>query len=109
MESDMEMGEGQPKGCPLFLGRERRFWREYAAGQRSASDAWIFWAFPLSLRKNAKGGEKSAQLAFGSNSVIFSHNAVSELLRVYTVSAEVAHSDPLTLFHTFPILHILFF
>ena len=34
MELDMEIGEGQPQGCPFFLGggRERRFWREYAAG-----------------------------------------------------------------------------
>ena len=63
----------------------------------------------LRLRESAKIIVPGAELAFGSNSVIFSHNAVSELLRVYTVSAEVAHSDPLTLFHTFPILHILFF
>ena len=57
----------------------------------------------------AKLIRKNHKLAFGSNSVIFSHNAVSEILRVSTVSAEVSHSDPLTLFHTFPILHILFF
>lgn len=81
MELDMEMDEGQPQGCPLFLGWERRFWREYAAGQRSASDAWIFWAVPLSLRKNAKGGEKSAQLAFGSNKCRLSPNAFSRELR----------------------------
>ena len=63
----------------------------------------------LRTSSTAKFIRKNHKLAFGSNSVIFSHNAVSELLRVYTVSAEVAHSDPLTLFHTFPILHILFF
>ena len=52
---------------------------------------------------------KNHKLAFGSSSANFSHNAVSEILRVSTVSAEVAHSDPLTLFYTFPILHILSF
>ncbi len=83
MELDMEIGEGQPQGCPFFWGggRERRFWREYAAGQRSASDAWIFRAVPLSLRKNAKDGEKSAQLAFGSNKCRLSPNAFSRELR----------------------------
>ena len=63
----------------------------------------------LRTSSTAKFIRKNHKLAFGSNSVIFSHNAVSEILRVSTVSAEVAHSDPLTLFHTFPILHILFF
>ena len=84
MELDMEIGEGQPQGCPFFFGgggRERRFWREYAAGQRSASDAWIFRAVPLSLRKHAKDGEKSAQLAFGSNKCRLSPNAFSHELR----------------------------
>ena len=55
--------KGSRFGCPLFLVRERWFWREYAAGQRSASDAWIFRAVPLGPRKNAKGGEQTAQLA----------------------------------------------
>ena len=38
MELDMEMDEGQPQGCPLFLGWERRFWREYAAGLSLEAD-----------------------------------------------------------------------
>ena len=55
----------------------------------------------LRTSSTAKFIRKNHKLAFGSNSVIFSHNAVSEILRVYTVSAEVAHSDPLTLFTDF--------
>ena len=38
MESDMEIGEGQPQGCPFFGGRERRVWREYAAGLSLEAD-----------------------------------------------------------------------
>lgn len=42
MKLDMEMDEGQPQGCPLFLGWERRFWREYAAGLPPVPDTGYF-------------------------------------------------------------------
>ena len=41
----------------------------------------ISQAVPLSLRKNAKDGEKSAQLAFGSNKCRLSPNEFSRKLR----------------------------
>ena len=41
----------------------------------------ISQAVPLSLRKNAKGGGQSAQLAFGSNKCRLSPNAFSRELR----------------------------
>ena len=77
----MEMDEGQPKGCPLFFGWERRFWREYAAGLPPVPDAGYFPGGSSKLRKNAKDGEKSAQLAFGSNKCRLSPNAFSRELR----------------------------
>ena len=48
----------------------------------------ISQAVPLSLRKNAKGGGQSAQLAFGSDSVIFMNNASGTFLRTSRISAE---------------------
>ena len=41
----------------------------------------IYRAVPLSLRKNAKGGGQSAQLAFGSDKCRLSTNAFSHELR----------------------------
>lgn len=49
MELDMEMDEGQPQGCPLFLGWERRFWREYAAGLSLEAD----WQLVVAVRRKS--------------------------------------------------------
>lgn len=48
---------------------------------RQSQTPGISQAVPLSLRKNAKGGGQSAQLAFGSNKCRLSPNAFSRELR----------------------------
>ena len=53
----------------------------------------ISQAVPLSLRKNAKGGGQSAQLAFGSNKCRLSPNAFSREPRG-SQAPEIRHPDP---------------
>ena len=48
---------------------------------------------PLSLQKNAKGGEKVTQLACGSNKCHVSSNEFSCALRV-NHAPEIRHPDP---------------
>jgi len=50
-------------------------------------------AVPLSLQKNAKGGEKVTQLACGSNKCHFFSNAFSRALRG-SHAPEIRHPDP---------------
>lgn len=53
----------------------------------------ISGAVPLSLQKNAKGGEKVTQLACGSNKCHFSSNEFSCALRG-NHAPEIRHPDP---------------
>lgn len=77
MELDMEMDEGQPQGCPFFLGGDGsdKFGESTLPVCLQSQTPGISQAVPLSLRKNAKGGGQSAQLAFGSNKCRLSPNA----------------------------------
>ena len=80
MELDMEIGEGQPQGCPFFWGSDE-FGESTLPVFLQSQTPGISQAVPLSLRKNAKGGGQSAQLAFGSNKCRLSPNAFSRELR----------------------------
>ena len=77
MESDMEMGEGQPQGCPFFGDGSDDFGESTLPVCLQSQTPGISQAVPLSLRKNAKGGGQSAQLAFGSDKCRLSSNAFS--------------------------------
>ena len=83
MELDMEIGEGQPQGCPFFWGGDGsdEFGESTLPVCLQSQTPGISQAGPLSLRKNAKGGGQSAQLAFGSNKCRLSPNAFSRELR----------------------------
>ena len=84
MELDMEIGEGQPQGCPFFLGGgdgSDDFGESPLPVCLQSQTPGISQAVPLSLRKNAKGGGQSAQLAFGSDKCRLSTNAFSHELR----------------------------
>ena len=83
MELDMEMGEGQPQGCPFFWGGDGSddFGESTLPVCLQSQTPGISQAVPLSLRKNAKGGGQSAQLAFGSDKCRLSTNAFSHELR----------------------------
>ena len=81
MELDMEMDEGQPQGCPLFLDGSDEFGESTLPVCLQSQTPGISQAVPLSSRKNAKGGGQSAQLAFGSNKCRLSPNAFSRELR----------------------------
>ena len=67
------MQEGGKENCV-----EKMCWR---AGESSTGCAGDAGRVPLGLRKNAKDGEKSAQLAFGSDKCRLSPNAFSRELR----------------------------
>lgn len=67
----------------LFLGGDGsdEFGESTLPVCRQSQTPGISQAVPLSLRKNAKGGGQSAQLAFGSNKCRLSPNAFSRELR----------------------------
>ena len=79
MELDMEIGEGQPQGCPFFWGGDGSddFGESTLPVCLQSQTPGISQAVPLSSRKNAKGGGQSAQLAFGSDKCRLSSNAFS--------------------------------
>ena len=81
MESDMEIGEGQPQGCPFFGDGSDDFGESTLPVCLQSQTPGISQAVPLSLRKNAKGGGQSAQLAFGSDKCRLSSNAFSRAPR----------------------------
>ena len=62
----------------------------------------ISQAVPLSLRKNAKGGGQSAQLAFGSDSRPCRNNAVSRSPSSNHPSSAAARPDATFLWLTLP-------
>ena len=81
----MEIGEGQPQGCPFFGGDgSDEFGESTLPVCLQSQTPGISQAVPLSLRKNAKGDDRSDQNhAFQiPDALIFIYHSVSPSVAV---------------------------